>query len=69
VLRPGSMRRRLRIRVVFEPARLSAEHLRSAYERVAPVVCRELRPKVEAERLVDPQRSGLVDVEEQKGVA
>jgi hypothetical protein len=43
VLRPSCMRRRLHIQVVFESARLSADHLRSAYELVVPVVQREVR--------------------------
>ena len=37
------MRRRLHIRTIFEPARLSADHLRNAYELVVPVVQREVR--------------------------
>jgi hypothetical protein len=36
------MRRWLQIQVVFEPVRLSADHLRSAYERVAPIARREI---------------------------
>lgn len=38
----GRMRRRLRIQVIFEPARLSADHLRSAYERIVPVARRDV---------------------------
>jgi hypothetical protein len=34
------MRQSLRIRVEFVPSRLSTQHLRSAYELVAPVVRR-----------------------------
>jgi hypothetical protein len=37
------MRRRLRIQVIFEPARLSADHLRNAYGIVAPIAKREVR--------------------------
>jgi hypothetical protein len=49
MLRPNGMRRRLHIQVVFEPARLSADHLRSAYELVVPIVRRDVRASVEAE--------------------
>jgi len=37
------MRRRLRLQVVFEPVRSSAEHLRYAYELLRPVSQREVR--------------------------
>lgn len=37
------MRRSLRIRTEFEPTRLSAEYLRSAYEMTAPVARRVIR--------------------------
>ena len=50
------MRRRLSIQVVFEPARLSAEHLRTAYELVVPIVQREVRAKAAAD--YDQQRRG-----------
>ena len=43
------MRRRLRLQVVFAPARLSADHLRSAYELVVPVVQREVHADAVAE--------------------
>ena len=48
------MRRRLYIRTVFEPARLSADHLRRAYELVMPVVQREVR--ADAAGLDQPHR-------------
>jgi hypothetical protein len=48
VLRASGMRRRLSIHVVFAPARLSADHLRSAYELVVPVVQREVHADGEA---------------------
>jgi hypothetical protein len=41
------MRRRLHLRIVFEPARLSAEHLRRAYEIVVPIARREVEKKTE----------------------
>jgi hypothetical protein len=37
------MRQRQSIQIMFEPGRLSADHLRRAYELVAPVVKREAR--------------------------
>lgn len=43
------MRRRLNIQVVFEPARLSADHLRTAYEQVVPIVQREVRAQATAD--------------------
>jgi hypothetical protein len=36
------MRRRLRIQVVFEPARMSGDHLHRAYDLVVPIVQREV---------------------------
>ena len=49
------MRRLLRLQVVFEPDRLSVDHLRSAYELVVPIVRREVR----SESMVhDQQRRG-----------
>jgi hypothetical protein len=38
------MRRGIKIRVAFLPTRLSAEHLRAAYEVVTPVVERTIIP-------------------------
>lgn len=49
MVRPGGMRRPFRFQVVFAPVRLSADHLRSAYELVVPVVEREVRAETEAE--------------------
>jgi hypothetical protein len=49
------MRRRLRLQVVFEPDRLSVDHLRSAYELVVPIVRREVRFESVAH---DQQRRG-----------
>jgi len=50
------MRRRLNIQVVFEPARLSADHLRTAYEQVVPIVQREVGAQAAADH--DQQRRG-----------
>lgn len=61
------MRRQLRIRVVFEPVRLSAEHLRSAYERAAPVAAREVRSKVDAEVPADDQEANLLGKADRQG--
>lgn len=41
------MRRRLHVRIIFEPARLSAEHLRRAYEIVVPIARREVQKETE----------------------
>ena len=60
------MRRGLEIRVAFAPTRLSAEHLRAAYEMVSAVVDRTIvRPSkdvVERELDIDVAR------EEQRGM-
>lgn len=37
------MRHRRPIQIMFEPGRLSADHLRRAYELVAPVIQRQAR--------------------------
>jgi hypothetical protein len=37
------MRRHLRLQVVFQPVRLSADHLRNAYQFVLPITQREAR--------------------------
>jgi hypothetical protein len=47
VVRRSHMRRRLQMRIVFEPARLSADHLRRAYELVVPIVRREVGTNAE----------------------
>jgi hypothetical protein len=47
VLRRRHMRRRLQLRIDFEPARLSADHLRRAYELVVPIVRREVGTNTE----------------------
>lgn len=41
------MRRELKIRVAFEPARMGAEHLHEAYELIVPVHQRRLNAKAE----------------------
>lgn len=56
------MRRGLEIRVAFAPTRLSAEHLRAAYEMVSAVVDRTIvRPSEdvgERELSIDVARQG-----------
>ena len=59
------MRRGMKIRVAFSPTRLSAEHLRAAYERVFPVKRIHTEKKIEeAKQLAvrlsveSPQREG-----------
>jgi hypothetical protein len=47
------MRRGLEIREAFAPTRLSATHLRTAYELVSPVI---ERPAAAAEPTADKQR-------------
>jgi hypothetical protein len=49
------MRRRLRVQILFEPARSSAAHLRYAYELLRPVAVREVRAPTAGH---DPERRG-----------
>jgi hypothetical protein len=49
------MRRRLHLQVVFEPARLSADPLRTAYELVVPIVQREVRAQATADHDQQPR--------------
>ena len=46
------MRRRFEIRVAFSATRLSAEHLRAAYEVVTPIVRRAIATK-QSEEITD----------------
>jgi hypothetical protein len=39
---------RLEVTVVFEPSRLSADHMADAYARVVPVVSRRPRPAAQS---------------------
>ena len=39
---------RLEVAVVFEPSRLSADHMADAYARVVPVVSRRPRPAAQS---------------------
>jgi hypothetical protein len=43
----GKSRKRLEVRVQFEPNRIAGEYLASAYERVVPIVRRDLRESAE----------------------
>lgn len=54
------MRRRLNLQIVFEPARLSAEHLRRAYEIVVPIARREVAKKTERAKMKATRRLGRV---------
>lgn len=47
------MRKRFTLRVAFLPTRLSAEHLREAYEAVTPVIDRAVKSTVDTESAVD----------------
>jgi len=54
------MRRALRIRVAFAPTRLSSDHLKRAYELVAPVSRRAVAPAevpISLEGRSGPERS------------
>ena len=47
------MRRELKIRVAFEPARMGAEHLHQAYELIVPVQQRRLNAKKPLEEFAE----------------
>ena len=53
------MRRSLRFRVEFAPTRLSREHLRSAYEVIAPVARRVVRERPSREFVVEEEQPAM----------
>ena len=60
------VRRRIQIRVAFAPTRFSAEHLRSVYETLVPLVERSIRAKSDDLVADSSKRGGLQQQEQQQ---